>query len=1128
MKNIFIFIVLTLITFNIASIHPAISQTGYPFLSHFSFNEDIDYDNFDFTQDNHGNILIANRKGIITFDSRNWQLIPVAGFPTTIVNDPETEFVFVGTRQGFGYAARNESGNYEYNPIVSNDSTFETEQIYILPDKIFFIGKHEIRFLSNEDLHEVNIWKFDDNNPLRGTFTHRDELYFLSEKSGLMKTSADTFTVVRSDKFIRELTILYSAYYDTVRTLIASPDNKVFIFNGSGFKDLYLESSKYLNESFLTGVAGLTNGKIALSTLMGGCVIADVKTGKTEFIINTRTGLPDDEIFAMKTDLNYGLWLCHTKGLSRIDMHLPVAEYSYFSGLEGDLLSAAWFNNTLYVGTTEGAFRLSEKREYREKIVTVKVPAKKQPVKETVRESEPQVQPETDVRSLRRAQRKDRSATQKGQPGTGIIGSLFQKIFDTPEDKKQQQVQKEIPAQPPKSLRRERDEVKRTRIYDLQSISHVYTRINNIKGKCKDLLVTNGRLVASTNNGLFEIKGDKATVILPDQYITFLEPGDDNNTIYIGTDAGALALNTSAPGWTTVADFTNIGHSVYSLAKTSDSLWCLGSDNSVWIIKTYNGKFTTAPMQYKLNLDYSEQVKIKIINDTINLFLSSSIWQMHDSAFIRVRSFPGIYSIPRYFLNNKTVWLRSNNKWEQYGSEEQSVFTGLLSTFSNVQYIAEHDNKSLWIINNNKEVFHISGGLSDTSLIFDTYISAITGENKYFPLTFPEIDHRNRSLKITFSAPWYVSPARTEFRYYLEGLNKNWSEWSFSSVVEYPVLPPGNYKLYVQARNSFGYNSREISMDFIIKPPFWQTTWFKILAFIVIISIFIMIMQIRQKSLIRAKKILEEKVRQRTKEIERQKNEIAEQKQEITDSIHYAQQIQRAVLPCEKTRIENISDFFIFFMPRDIVSGDFYWHRSIQDKTVIVAADCTGHGVPGAFMSMLGVSFLNEIVPGSKLNDASVILNELREHVNETLSLSGEQEHTRDGMDIALCVIDRKNAVLNFAGANNPLYMVRNNELTEVKGDKMPIGYYEKKEPFTNHKIKIQSGDVFYIFSDGFIDQFGGPEGKKYLSRNFRKFLQNNANLPMEKQKKILSEEYESWRGSNYQIDDILVAGFRI
>jgi len=287
-------------------------------------------------------------------------------------------------------------------------------------------------------------------------------------------------------------------------------------------------------------------------------------------------------------------------------------------------------------------------------------------------------------------------------------------------------------------------------------------------------------------------------------------------------------------------------------------------------------------------------------------------------------------------------------------------------------------------------------------------------------------------------------------------------------------------------------------------------------------------MQLRQRSLVKAKKILEEKVRQRTKEIERQKNEIAEQKQEITDSIHYARQIQRAVLPAENIPIKNISGHFILFLPRDIVSGDFYWHRTFKNKTVIVAADCTGHGVPGAFMSMLGVSLLNEIVPESGLDNAAAILNSLRDHVNDTLSLSGGQEHARDGMDITLCIIDGKNGTLDFAGANNPLYILKNNELTEIKGDKMPVGHYEKKDPFTNHRINIKPGEVFYIFSDGFVDQFGGPDGKKYLSRNFRKFILDHHSRTMQEQKHLLLEEYQRWKGSCYQIDDILIVGFRI
>jgi len=1106
---------------------PAYTQTGYPYISHFSFNEDIDFDNFDITQDDYHNLLIANRKGIITFDSRNWHLIPVAGFPTVIENDTLTDHVFVGTRQGFGYAARNNSGNYEYHSIIDNDSAFETDQIFILKDKVYFIGKQEIRLVPGNQPDTVTNWKFEEDNSLQGTFSYKNDLFFISEKSGLMKTSGDTFEIVRSDSYIKKFIVLYSTTRDSVNTIITSPDNKVYKFDGRGFKEILLEGSRYLQECFITGVSYLQDDNIAFSTLMGGCLIASIKTGKTMYIINSRTGLPDDELFAMTKDRNDGLWLCHTKGLSRIDMKLPVTGFSHYEGIEGDLLSAIWFDNTLYVGTTEGLFRLTEKRIYREKVITVRTPPPPPPppVEPAVTEEE---KPATlsDIRALRRAQRKERASGEKSQTGSGIIGGLFQKIFVAPDGKTQKEAE---PTTPSRIIRRRvTDEVKKTRIYDLQSISHTYNKVDQIRGKCKDLVIAGGRLLASTNNGLFEIKENKAVTILPDQYITFLETGEDGKTIYAGTDEGAVTLCPYASGWKILADYRNIGCSVYSVARTPDSTWYLGSDNSVWMIRTNSDVNTSLAKQYTLDLEYSEQVKIKIINDTITLFLSSSIWQLQDSLLTKIKSFPGIYSLPRYFLNNKTVWIRSGYRWEQPGSNRQQDYTSFLSIFNNVRYISLHEDNSLWIINDDKDVYHITGQIPDTTMVFDAYIASVSGDNKYFPLIFPEIDHKNRSLKITFSAPWYISPAKTEFRYYIEGLNKSWSEWSNSSTVEYPVLPPGDYRLFVQARNSFGNNSKEITLDFTIKPPYWQTTWFRMLVIIAITGLFFMIMQIRQRSLIRAKRILEEKVKERTREIERQKNEIAEQKQEITDSIHYARQIQKAVLPCEKSIIKNISECFILFLPRDIVSGDFYWHRTIQDKTIIVAADCTGHGVPGAFMSMLGVSFLNEIVSADKITNASQILNSLRVHVNETLSISGEQEHARDGMDIALCIIDRKKAVLDYAGAYNSLYHIRNNELTEIKADKMPIGYYEKADQFTNHQIKIKPGDVFYIFSDGFIDQFGGTEGKKYLSRNFKNLLLNHHHLPMTEQKAALYEEHQNWRGIHYQIDDILVIGFRI
>jgi serine phosphatase RsbU (regulator of sigma subunit) len=265
-------------------------------------------------------------------------------------------------------------------------------------------------------------------------------------------------------------------------------------------------------------------------------------------------------------------------------------------------------------------------------------------------------------------------------------------------------------------------------------------------------------------------------------------------------------------------------------------------------------------------------------------------------------------------------------------------------------------------------------------------------------------------------------------------------------------------------------------------------------------------------------------------EIETQRDILAKQKQEITDSIHYASRIQAAVLP-PKEFINKIlpENYFILYKPRDIVSGDFFWITQKGNKTIITVADCTGHGVPGAFMSMLGISFLNEIVNANNVIDANEILNELRDHVIKALHQTGETGENKDGMDIALCVIDFDTNKLHFSGAYNPLYMVRNNELLHFKADKMPIGiFFKGNQPFTNQEIDIEKGDTFYVFSDGYVDQFGGDNNSKFKSKQFKQLLIDIQKETMANQKNILDKTIEEWKGKNDQIDDILVMGIKL
>jgi serine phosphatase RsbU (regulator of sigma subunit) len=275
---------------------------------------------------------------------------------------------------------------------------------------------------------------------------------------------------------------------------------------------------------------------------------------------------------------------------------------------------------------------------------------------------------------------------------------------------------------------------------------------------------------------------------------------------------------------------------------------------------------------------------------------------------------------------------------------------------------------------------------------------------------------------------------------------------------------------------------------------------------------------------------LEEKVKERTVKIEKQKEEIEEQKKHIMDSIYYASRIQNAILPSQALLNTHLKNYFIFYLPKDIVSGDFYWINAHNGKFMLAAVDCTGHGVPGAFMSIVGVNQLNHAVTVGQARKASHILDELNKGVISTLNENGRDNAIKDGMDLALCVFDFFNKKVEFSGANNPMILIRDGKAVKYKGDRFPIGVFEGKEPqlFKNNEIDIVDGDCLYLFSDGYADQFGGMDNKKFMSRRFEELLLEIHSMPMEVQKEMLASRLAGWRGINDQVDDILVIGIKI
>jgi serine phosphatase RsbU (regulator of sigma subunit) len=257
-----------------------------------------------------------------------------------------------------------------------------------------------------------------------------------------------------------------------------------------------------------------------------------------------------------------------------------------------------------------------------------------------------------------------------------------------------------------------------------------------------------------------------------------------------------------------------------------------------------------------------------------------------------------------------------------------------------------------------------------------------------------------------------------------------------------------------------------------------------------------------------------------------QRDQIAYQKKHITDSIMYAKRIQTALIPSLELFSDKL-EHFVLYKPLDIVSGDFYWVSSQESKQIVISADCTGHGVPGAFMSMLGVTMLNEIVNGKHIIMPDQIIESLRQGIIKSLKQVVDEDTVKDGMDIAVCVVDFSEKILWFAGANNPLYLVRGGELIHYRADKMPAAIHYKMLPFTLHRIELQKGDSFYIFSDGFADQFGGPKQKKFMSMQLKEILVEMSGKPMLQQGERLNEIFEEWRGGNPQVDDVTLIGVR-
>ncbi|MBN1251809.1 MAG: transporter substrate-binding domain-containing protein [Bacteroidales bacterium] len=568
------------------------------------------------------------------------------------------------------------------------------------------------------------------------------------------------------------------------------------------------------------------------------------------------------------------------------------------------------------------------------------------------------------------------------------------------------------------------------------------------------------------------------------------------------------------------------------LVNVGDIVWSVCPDNDILWVGTEGG------LGYFKDDEYVE-VKVNLPNNVINAI------KRIDDTYLWLGTNGGFF-----YFNKKTnkIELSINSKDGLQGNE--IAINGLYLDEKGILWIGTYHGISTFDIKKNKPVKYTPEGKIEKIIL--------NGEEITLDRLLEGLKFNENNLIFEITGLSFKDEKSIEYEFFMKGLENDYSaSRGYIYKAQYNNLPPGKYQFNYRTKGNDGIWSYYKQIEFVIAKPIWAEWWFRIIAAILITILIYGFVKWRNRALEKQNEELEKLVKSRTAQIfekneelqqqkeeilaqrdeiekqrdtaEKQRDEITFQKKEITDSILYASRIQNALLPPKEYISNSFSQHFILYLPRDIVSGDYYWMYRKDNKAIIVAADCTGHGVPGAFMSMLGSAFLSEITtkPGI-IPPAHEILNELRALVISTLHQTGGENETKDGMDIALCVVDFDNNTLNYSGAFNSLYLIRNNEFFEYKADRMPIGVsFNQDKSFTNHKIDLQKNDTMYIFSDGFIDQFGGTLGKKFKSRQFKNLILSFQDKSMEEQKQILHKELHEWRGKIEQIDDILVVGFK-
>ena len=1089
------------------SIAVASAQRGSPLLTHFTESRETENQSWAICQDENKVMLFANRKGILAFDGQEWKTIRITTIPYTMKKNPADKKIYIGGDNNYGFLCKDDNDTYKYFSLSGESAGTGIITRIVFKDTLVWFCSDEslVRFNLETQKPELHI-SAKPGFPFTGVFFAANNTFINVLDKGLHRLESDTLFPIVTGYLTEDVDILFSLPYNNSLVLTGRSDGSLALFDGIKYFDYPIRDDGYLVENILSEGIALGDTAYAFSTLEGGAIVVDKASGKVLFTINNQNELPDDEVFATGCDDSGGLWLSHQYGLTRADLSLPLENYTIFPGLKGNLSSAVRHNNELYVATSEGVYYLTEVKNYAEYEVLIK-------------------------NTSFAAAEEEALAAQTHQEQPASRKNIFSRIFG-----KKTEPQKTIRSAPAEEKTSEKPEAKpvvsysKKTISKLKSVNFIYKKVEGLNEKCRQLVATPYGILSATNKGLYIIKEHKAAIIIAGKYINFISWQPVNQAYCVAASEGCMAVKYQNGKWIDKLLDPEYNYPVYSVIHENENTLWMGGDNFAARVELNNDNSVRNSTNYSIKKNYPDRYNLRIINDTVFLFTESEIHYFNKAAekfdpYLNVRSNLDAgknYLMP---LSNYPL-VRQNNDWTSFNStvrvvDEQEL--SLLKIFDDIVFTGIEKN-DLWVIDGSNRIFGINRlRSSKINPSTDILIKNITNNRgTKFNLRDVKFERGDNVINFEIIAPSYLKQNTTQYQYIISKVMHEWSPWSENTHYDKVITRPGEYTLQVRAKDLWGNIGDPVSLEFTIRAPFTKTLFFYLFIGIAALGLMVLIIRFREKALQQKNRILEQKVKERTAEIEAQK-------EEITASIEYAGRIQRAMLPMEDHFIESFSDYFIMFKPRDIVSGDFYWIGMDEKAIFFTVSDCTGHGVPGAFMSTMGISTLNEIVANNRDLQANTVLNLLREKTMHALHQTGKEGEAADGMDIAFCILSKNRRTLQFSGAFNPLIIFQCGEFKEYRADRMPIGiHYGDEKSFTNYVIPVTRGDTLYIFSDGFTDQFGGPDGVKYKMAKFRNLLKEIYYRPMIEQRNILENEFQKWRGNTDQVDDITIIGVRI